>query len=72
MEIVDKKEFSKLVEDFVTDRPMPYIDAIVMCAERYGLEVEVVGKLINKNIKDKIESEAISLNMIKASAKLPL
>lgn len=70
--IIDKKSFSQLVEDFIHDRPMPYIDAIVMCADKHGMEVEMAARLVNKNIRDKVEYEAQSLNLVKSSAKLPI
>jgi hypothetical protein len=37
-----------------------------------GLEVESAARLINKNIKEKLEAEAQDLNLMQRSAKLPI
>jgi hypothetical protein len=70
--VLDKKVFSKRVEDLVQAKPMPYMDAIIMCSELIGLEVESAARLINKNIKEKLEAEAQDLNLMQRCAKLPL
>ena len=70
--VLDKKTFSKRVEELIQNRPMPYMDAIIMCSESIGLEVESAARLINKNIKEKLEAEAQELNLMQRSAKLPL
>lgn len=70
--MIDKQEFSSIVERFIAEKPMPYIDAVIRCAETYGIEPEAIAKLVNKNIKDKIEYEAEDLNLLKTSAKLPI
>jgi len=69
---LDKKTFSKRVEDLIQNKPMPYMDAIIMCSELIGLEVESAARLINKNIKEKLEAEAQDLNLMQRSAKLPI
>ena len=43
-----------------------------MCSDNVGLEVESAARLVNKNIKEKLEAEAQDLNMMQKSAKLPL
>jgi hypothetical protein len=70
--VLDKKAFSKRVEDLVQNKPMPYMDAIIMCSVSVGLEVESAARLINKNIKEKLEAEAQDLNLMQRSAKLPI
>jgi hypothetical protein len=70
--VLDKKMFSKRVEDLIQNKPMPYMDAIIVCSESVGLEVESAAKLINKNIKEKLEAEAQDLNLMQKSAKLPI
>ena len=70
--VLDKKTFSKRVEELIQNRPMPYMDAIIMCSESVGLEIESAARLINKNIKEKLEAEAQDLNLMQRSAKLPL
>ena len=70
--VLDKKTFSKRVEELIQNRPMPYMDAIIMCSESVGLEIESAARLINKNNKEKLEAEAQVLNLMQRSAKLPL
>ena len=70
--VLDKKTFSKRVEELIQNKPMPYMDAIIMCSASVGLEVESAARLINKNIKEKLEAEAQDLNLMQRSAKLPL
>lgn len=72
LKVVNKKSFSKHIEELVTVKPMPYMDAILMCANNLGLEPEVAGKLVSKNIKQKLESEVAELNLLVPCAKLPL
>jgi hypothetical protein len=71
-DLLNKKYFSKRVENLVTDKPMPYMDAIIMCSVALGLEIEIAAKLVNKNIKEKLEAEAQDLNLMQRSAKLPI
>ena len=70
--VLDKKSFSKRVEDLVMEKPMPYMDAIIICSANLGLEVESAARLVNKNIKEKLEAEAQELNLLQRSATLPL
>ena len=70
--VLDKKAFSKQIEDLVKEKPMPYMDAILMCSTSLGLEVESAARLVNKNIKEKLEAEVQELNLLQKSARLPL
>ena len=71
--IITKKEFSKLVEDAVREKQMPYMDAIIYCATEINLEIESAAKMVNKIIKEKLEVEAEDLNMMqKTTSRLPL
>ena len=57
----------------VRDKKMTYMDAILQYTNDVDCEVEMVAKMLNKQIKDKIEAEAYELNMMKdRSSKLPL
>lgn len=69
---MDRKAFSNRIEDLVKDRPMPYMDAILKCTEDLGIEVESAAKLLNKNIREKLEVEAQDLNLVQKSARLPI
>ena len=42
-----------------------YIDCTVEICEKYNIELETVKKLLPKTIKEKIESDALNLNLLK-------
>jgi len=64
--------FSLEIEHLVKDTDMSYMDAIVWAAAAKQLEVETAAKLLNKNIKNKLEAEARDLNFLPRESKLPL
>ena len=50
---------------------MSYMDAIVYHAEKNGVEIESVAKLVNENIREKLRVEAQNLNFIEKTSRLP-
>ena len=60
------------VEQIVKDKELSYMDAVLYHAQSLELEPEAMAKMLNQSIKDKIEVEAQSLNMLKKTSKLPL
>jgi hypothetical protein len=71
-EVVNRNHFSKMVEDYIQEKPMPYMDAILACAEKCGIEPEMVSRLVSPTIKDKLEAEATDLRLLKTGSQLPL
>ena len=72
---MNSKEFSLIIEGVVKDkRPITYMDAILWYCEQNQIEVESVGRLISKALKEKIQVEAAKQNLIKieATGKLPV
>mgnify|MGYP001205694010 FL=1 len=72
---MNSKEFSLIIEGVVRDkRPITYMDAILWYCEQNQIEVESVGRLISKALKEKIQVEASKQNLIKveATGKLPV
>ena len=72
---MNSKEFSLIIEGVVKDkRPITYMDAIIWYCEQNQIEVESVGRLISKALKEKIQVEASKQNLIKVEAtdKLPV
>lgn len=59
-----KSEFSKLVEKNVLEKKMGYMDAVLHICEEYGIDPEDVKKFISAPIQEKIEGEAMRLNLI--------
>ena len=74
LEVLNVSKFSKIIEEVVIDKRIPYMDAIVWYCERNEMEVEVAAKLLNGIIKAKIEAEAIDLNFLSTpkGSKLPI
>jgi len=60
------------IETMVSEKKITYMEAVLLYTEDIDGEIEMVSKLINKSIKDKIEYEAQELNMLKRTGKLPL
>jgi hypothetical protein len=61
------------IEELVRDKKISYMEAIIMYADEVDGEIEMVAKLLNRSIKDKLEAEANDLNMMKKQVtKLPL
>ena len=60
------------IEELVKDKELSYMEAVLYYAETSEIEPEAMAKMLNQSIKDKIEVEAQSLNMLKKTAKLPL
>ena len=61
------------IEKLVIMKKISYIEAIVDYTDSVDCEIEMVAKMLNRSIKDKIEAEAENLNMMKKkTSKLPL
>ena len=71
---VSKEKFAEEIESIVLRTQMNYIDAIVEYCENNNIEVDTVGKMISKPLKEKIKYDAMELNFLKKTtrAKLPL
>jgi ribosomal silencing factor RsfS len=71
---VSKEKFAEDIEQLVLRTKMNYIDAIVQYCTDNEIEIESVGKLISKPLKEKIKFVATELNYMKKTSKgkLPL
>lgn len=66
-------QFALAIEDLVSRTDYNYIEAIVEYCKTSGLEIEVAATLVNANLESKIESDAVSLNLLKnPENRLPL
>jgi len=64
---------NETLDAMVRDKKISYMEAILKYTDDVDCEIEMVAKMINKSIKDKIEAEAYGLNMMKdRSSRLPL
>ena len=67
--ILTKKRFAEQIETIVSTKKINYIDAIVCFCESQHLDPESVKNLITPPLKQKIESDALSYNLLKPNAK---
>lgn len=64
---------NETLEKIVKEKKISYMEAILQYTNDVDCEIEMVAKMINRSIKDKIEAEAYELNMMKdRSSRLPL
>ena len=68
---MNKKKFTKMVEDCVRRESMSYMDTVVYLCDKNNLEIEDVKKYIAVSIKEKLEMEAMNLNFLEKSESLP-
>ena len=62
---MNSKEFSLKIEGIVKEKRISYMDAVVWYCEQNGLDTSQVSSLISKSLKEKIQVEAVNLNMLK-------
>lgn len=60
-------EFSRYIEERVTNEGVGYIEAIVDHCAKNEIEIETASKLITPILKSKIQGEASDLNLLKVS-----
>ena len=63
--IMTKKRFSTAVEQLVVKGNMSYIDAATYIIEERGMDYSNLKKLLTDSLKDKMEAEALRLNLIR-------
>ena len=66
---ISKEKFAEDIEGLVLKTKMNYIDAIVQYCEDHEIELETVGKLVSKPLKEKIKCLATDLNYMKKTSK---
>lgn len=62
-------KFSLEIERLVKESNLNYIEAIVQFCEDKSIEVETVGKLISKPLKEKLKYDAQRLNFMKKTSR---
>lgn len=71
---MNSKSFSIEIEACVREEKISYMDAIIHLCEEKDLDPGKVNSFINKQIKEKIQVEAMNANMLKMEkgGKLPV
>ena len=62
---MNSKEFSLTIENIVKEKKISHMDAVIWYCEQNGLDPSQVSSLISKSLKEKIQVEAVNLNMLK-------
>ena len=65
-------KFTLEIESLVANTDYTYLEAIVEHCKVTGMEIEVAATLVNQNLKAKIENNAMDLNLLPKSNKLPI
>ena len=67
------KSFSLGVETIKRDWELSsYVDAVFAFVDENDIAVDIVPKLLNKSLKDKLELEAMELNLLPRTGALPI
>jgi|TARA_R110000744_G_scaffold280476_4_gene392565 hypothetical protein len=62
---MNSKSFPAIIEDIVKEKKISYIDATLETCERFDIDPRDVKRLLNKQIKEKIEFDALNNNQLK-------
>ena len=65
-------EFSIYIDELVNKFKVSYMDAVIKYCQEKEIDIESIGPLINKKLKDKIQLEAEQQHMMKPRGQLPL
>ena len=66
------KTFSLEIEKIAFQKRCTHLEAISIYCEQIGIEPVSTAKLLTKSLKEKVEANAIDLNYLPKSAKLPM
>jgi hypothetical protein len=69
----EMSKFSKAISGLVANTGLNHIEAICEYCKQTGLEIEVAATLVNSNLKSKLTTEAMDLNLLKEKgSRLPI
>lgn len=73
-EILTPETFEKLVEQVVYDGfdEISYIDAVIKICEERGMEVESAAGILTADLKSKLQTNFMDINMIPKKGQLPI
>jgi len=63
------RDFSLHIEQLALNGKLSYMDAVIGFCEENNIDIESIGPLVNKSLKDKIYIEAEGLNFLRSSSK---
>lgn len=71
-EILNKRQFSEMVENLAKTKRMSYMDAVLHICQERMIDPLDVGPLISAPLKSRIEKEAIADKLITGHNTLPI
>jgi len=66
------KTFALKIENIVKEKNITHMDAVLWYCQKEEIELEAVGSLVSKGLKEKIEANARELNFLPKQAQLPI
>ena len=66
------RRFSEAICELVRSEGLGYMDAVLEYCSEHDIDTDIVPRLINKSLKDKIEAEAVRYNFLPKTGSLPL
>lgn len=68
IKVLTKQEFAIAIENYVKQKDMGYLEAIIHYCDSNGLEADDVHKLVVGSLKEKLEAEAQRNNLLPKSS----
>jgi hypothetical protein len=68
----NNNEFALYIESVVIERKISHMDAVLLYCEQNFIDPEDISKLINKNLKQKIEMNMIEQNYLPKKGSLDI
>lgn len=65
-------EFSIFIDEMVCRLKISYMEAVINYCNEIDIDIESIGPLINQKLREKIQMEAESANLMKPRGHLPL
>ena len=72
MALNTSKTFALIIENIVKEKNITHMDAVLWYCQKEEIELEAVGSLVSKGLKEKIEANARELNFLPKQAQLPI
>ena len=66
------KKFSNNIELMVKDQDLRYIDAVLEYCSLHNIDNDIIPKLLTRQLKEKLEVEAVEYNLLPRVGSLPV
>lgn len=70
IKLITKDNFSKEVEQFISETKSDILSAITLVADKKKIEMESIPKFLSASLKLKLEEEMVKLRMLKKKNKV--